>query len=246
YCIRQPHKERTISSLPMEALSYLLAILHFQATVKSKYINAFIFGQLPFIRSIENSDEFNIHSLMNYVPELIRKCNMLSAIHTDHKCTRLGEMVMYNKKNVDYVAMLWEDFMYQADNREISSARKEHMPYPRFTKARIRRIFLDGYGILVVRIVIFKISSFKLQNARLLLIFTKYPDRMSTPTQCWLWDRMGTPTQCDMLCDTFVIGIRANGYREVVLSRPTGYSISKDPEEEPIEEEPLEELKKEW
>ncbi|GJR46624.1 hypothetical protein Tco_1314727 [Tanacetum coccineum] len=41
---------------------------------------------------------------------------------------------MYNKKNVDYVALLWEDFMYQADNREISSVRKEHMPYPRFTK----------------------------------------------------------------------------------------------------------------
>ncbi|GJR39261.1 hypothetical protein Tco_1214945 [Tanacetum coccineum] len=44
---------------------------------------------------------------------------------------------MYNQKNVDYVALLWEDFMYQADNREISSARKEHMPYPRFTKVII-------------------------------------------------------------------------------------------------------------
>nr|GEU67741.1 hypothetical protein [Tanacetum cinerariifolium] len=41
---------------------------------------------------------------------------------------------MYNKKNVDYVALLWEDFMYQADYKEISSARKEHMAYPRFTK----------------------------------------------------------------------------------------------------------------
>ncbi|GJR40096.1 hypothetical protein Tco_1215780 [Tanacetum coccineum] len=40
--------------------------------------------------------------------------------------------------------------------------------------ARIRRIFLDGYGVLVFRIVIFKISSFKLQNARLLLSFTNY------------------------------------------------------------------------
>ncbi|GJZ73064.1 hypothetical protein Tco_0637210 [Tanacetum coccineum] len=37
------------------------------------------------------------------------------------------------------------------------------------------------------------------------------------------------------------IGIRAIGYREVVLFQPTGYSLSKDPEEEPIEEEPLEE-----
>ncbi|GKA40460.1 retrovirus-related pol polyprotein from transposon TNT 1-94 [Tanacetum coccineum] len=92
------------------------------------------------------------------------KCNMLSAIHTDqmhhpwrtfdviiNKCisgktTRLDRLSesrakilwgMYNKKNVDYVALLWEDFMYQADNREISSARKEHMPYPRFTKVII-------------------------------------------------------------------------------------------------------------
>nr|GEW95589.1 hypothetical protein [Tanacetum cinerariifolium] len=30
-----------------------------------------------------------------------------------------------------------EDFMYQADNKEISSARKERMPYPRFTKVII-------------------------------------------------------------------------------------------------------------
>ncbi|GJY80892.1 hypothetical protein Tco_0493643 [Tanacetum coccineum] len=51
---------------------------------------------------------------------------------------RVDTKGMYNKKNVDYVALLWEDFMYQADNKEISSARKEHMPYPRFTKIIIR------------------------------------------------------------------------------------------------------------
>ncbi|GJX73112.1 hypothetical protein Tco_0311707 [Tanacetum coccineum] len=89
---------------------------------------------------------------------------MLSAIHTDQmhhpwrifdviinrcifgKTTRLDRLResraqilwgMYNKKNVDYVALLWEDFKYQADNREISSARKEHMPYLRFTKVII-------------------------------------------------------------------------------------------------------------
>nr|GEU70610.1 hypothetical protein [Tanacetum cinerariifolium] len=44
---------------------------------------------------------------------------------------------MYNKNNVDYVALLWEDFMSQADNREISSARKEHMPYLRFIEVII-------------------------------------------------------------------------------------------------------------
>ncbi|GJT26146.1 putative reverse transcriptase domain-containing protein [Tanacetum coccineum] len=35
------------------------------------------------------------------------------------------------------------------------------------------------------------------------------------------------------------IGIRANGYREIVLFRPTGYSIPEDPEEVQIEEEHL-------
>ncbi|GKD64481.1 putative reverse transcriptase domain-containing protein, partial [Tanacetum coccineum] len=41
------------------------------------------------------------------------------------------------------------------------------------------------------------------------------------------------------------IGIRAIGYREVVLFRPTGYLISEDPEKEPIKEELLEESKEE-
>ncbi|GJT95613.1 hypothetical protein Tco_1091131 [Tanacetum coccineum] len=47
---------------------------------------------------------------------------------------------MYNKKNVDFVALLWEDFMFQADNKEISSSCKENMPYPRFTKVIISHV----------------------------------------------------------------------------------------------------------
>nr|GEX71233.1 hypothetical protein [Tanacetum cinerariifolium] len=47
----------------------------------------------------------------------------------------------YNLNNVDYVALPWEDFMYQADNRETSLSRKEHMPYPRFTKVIINHFF---------------------------------------------------------------------------------------------------------
>nr|GEY75937.1 hypothetical protein [Tanacetum cinerariifolium] len=44
---------------------------------------------------------------------------------------------MFYQKNVDYVALLWEDFMFQVDNKDISQARNEHMPYPRFTKVII-------------------------------------------------------------------------------------------------------------
>ncbi|GJW99231.1 hypothetical protein Tco_0181039 [Tanacetum coccineum] len=66
----------------------------------------------------------------------------------DGRCPHLQlEVAMYNLKNVDYVALPWEDFMYQADNREISSARKEHMPYPRFTKVIIAHFISKGNTI---------------------------------------------------------------------------------------------------
>nr|GEU41094.1 hypothetical protein [Tanacetum cinerariifolium] len=51
---------------------------------------------------------------------------------------------MFYQKNVDYVALLWEDFMFQADNREIIFARKENMPDLSFTKVIISHfIFKD-------------------------------------------------------------------------------------------------------
>ncbi|GKA89021.1 putative reverse transcriptase domain-containing protein, partial [Tanacetum coccineum] len=97
---------------------------------------------------------------------------------------------------------------------------------------------------------------------------------MSTPTQCWLWYHgIGWVRLPNVICEILrkvklgslaseTVGlhavvtllpqyktpfscVRAISYREVVLSRPTGYSISKGLEEEPIKEEPLEEPKEE-
>ncbi|GJY07018.1 hypothetical protein Tco_0374072 [Tanacetum coccineum] len=42
---------------------------------------------------------------------------------------------MYHKKNVDYVELLWEDFIYQIDNKAYK--KQEKMYYPRFTKVII-------------------------------------------------------------------------------------------------------------
>ncbi|GJR40184.1 hypothetical protein Tco_1215868 [Tanacetum coccineum] len=60
---------------------------------------------------------------------------------------------MYNQNYVDYVALLWEDFMYQADNREISSVRKKHMPYPRFTKVIIGHFISKDNSISMRNII---------------------------------------------------------------------------------------------
>nr|GEW28891.1 integrase, catalytic region, zinc finger, CCHC-type, peptidase aspartic, catalytic [Tanacetum cinerariifolium] len=51
------------------------------------------------------------------------------------KIKRCNARVAFNKPQREETYQ--EDFMYQADNKEISSARKEHMPYPRFTKVII-------------------------------------------------------------------------------------------------------------
>nr|GEU56247.1 retrotransposon protein, putative, unclassified [Tanacetum cinerariifolium] len=123
---------------------------------------------------IENLEE----ELVTFIQELgyYGKYDMLSTIHTDqmqhswrtfatiiNRCIsgkttgldRLRELraqilrSMYNKKNVDYVAMMWEEFMYQPDNKEISSARKVHIPYPRFTKVIINHFISKDKTISV-------------------------------------------------------------------------------------------------
>ncbi|GKE12424.1 hypothetical protein Tco_1415975 [Tanacetum coccineum] len=45
---------------------------------------------------------------------------------------------MFNKKDVDFAELLWEDFQYQIDYRQTSVRRCESMPYPGFTKVIIQ------------------------------------------------------------------------------------------------------------
>nr|GEY28915.1 Gag-Pol polyprotein [Tanacetum cinerariifolium] len=120
--------------------------------------------------------------LISFIKELgySGNCEMLSTIRTDqihqpwrtfaaviNKCIsrkttgldRLRESraqilwAMYNQMNVDYVALLWEDFMYQADNKEISLARKEHMPYPRFPKVIINHFISKDNTISMMNMI---------------------------------------------------------------------------------------------
>ncbi|GJW32459.1 hypothetical protein Tco_0052491 [Tanacetum coccineum] len=42
---------------------------------------------------------------------------------------------MFHKKNVDFAELIWEDFSYQIDNRQLKKGICEIMPYPRFTKS---------------------------------------------------------------------------------------------------------------
>nr|GFC58492.1 hypothetical protein [Tanacetum cinerariifolium] len=52
---------------------------------------------------------------------------------------------MYHHKNVDYVEILWEDLIYQIDNKAYK--KQEKMYYPRFIKVIIH-YFLNKYNTL--------------------------------------------------------------------------------------------------
>ncbi|GKE17231.1 hypothetical protein Tco_1424808 [Tanacetum coccineum] len=54
---------------------------------------------------------------------------------------------MFYRKNVDFVDLIWEDFMFQIDNRKSSAKIKENMPYPRFTKAIIQHFISKDKSI---------------------------------------------------------------------------------------------------
>ncbi|GJX81197.1 hypothetical protein Tco_0329346 [Tanacetum coccineum] len=84
-----------------------------------------------------------------YVPEfstktLLHHPQKKNWLHSFRNLAILGGVIRYLQfiliKCIGHEEHLLQssiDFMYQAENREISSARKEHMPYPRFTKVII-------------------------------------------------------------------------------------------------------------
>nr|GEW07086.1 hypothetical protein [Tanacetum cinerariifolium] len=159
----KPQKEETYQ-VTLEALKISPCYLAFQITAEVLAIYMHQFWNT--IKKLGKTDAYDFKLDKKKCRELgySGNCVMLSTIRTDqmhqpgrtfvaviNKCisgetTRLDRLresraqilwAMYNQMNVDYVALLWEYIMYQADNREISSARKKHMPYPRFTKVII-------------------------------------------------------------------------------------------------------------
>ncbi|GKA55893.1 hypothetical protein Tco_0754965 [Tanacetum coccineum] len=90
----------------------------------------------------QNFDEPPIDDvIVSFFKELghTREIKSLSGKTTslDKLCLSRAQILwgMYYKKNVDYVELLWEDFIYQIDNK--GHKKQEKMYYPRFTKVII-------------------------------------------------------------------------------------------------------------
>ncbi|GJY19319.1 hypothetical protein Tco_0390810 [Tanacetum coccineum] len=106
---------------------------------------------------------------------------------------------MYNKKNVDYVALLWEDFMYQGGNREISSARKEHMPYPRFTKVIINHFISNDKTISMRNMInihiIYDDSLLDIKDYKPYKTYYDFATRKATPKKVRKYKKVASPSR---------------------------------------------------
>ncbi|GJZ72251.1 hypothetical protein Tco_0636102 [Tanacetum coccineum] len=75
-----------------------------------------------------------LHQPWRSFAAVINKC--LSGKSTEYDSLRLSQAQifwgMYHKKNVDYAYLLWEDFVYQVENKNVKKSNE--MYYPRFTK----------------------------------------------------------------------------------------------------------------
>ncbi|GJS90754.1 hypothetical protein Tco_0773390 [Tanacetum coccineum] len=121
----------------------LLTKSHFEATPNKKFqepplekeILAFLasLGHSGDIRKITDVNVNKLHQPWRSFAAIINKC--LSG-KPSYDSLRLSQAQivwgMYNKKNVDYAYLLWEDFIFQIENK--NTKKGNAMYYPRFTK----------------------------------------------------------------------------------------------------------------
>ncbi|GJT59648.1 hypothetical protein Tco_1003181 [Tanacetum coccineum] len=100
-----------------------------------------IFPKLPDHGEIKVITDVNVNKLhqpWRSFDAVINKC--LSGKSTGYDSLRLSQAQilwgMYHKKNVDYAYLLWEDFVYPVENKNVK--RSNEMYYPRFTKVIVK------------------------------------------------------------------------------------------------------------
>ncbi|GJV23255.1 hypothetical protein Tco_1375950 [Tanacetum coccineum] len=89
------------------------------------------------IKSITDVVVDQMHQPWRTFASIINKCLFGKIIGLDKMRLSRAQILwgMYYKKNIDFVELLWEDFVFQIDNRD--TKKQEKMYYPRFTKVVI-------------------------------------------------------------------------------------------------------------
>ncbi|GJW55843.1 hypothetical protein Tco_0099928 [Tanacetum coccineum] len=106
---------------------------------------------------------------------------------------------MFYKKNVDFLALLWEDFLFQADNRDISLACKENMPYPRFTKVIINHFISKEKTISMRNMInlnrIRDDSLLAIKDSKEFKIYLSFATGEATPKKAKKFKKIASPSK---------------------------------------------------
>ncbi|GJT75662.1 hypothetical protein Tco_1042387 [Tanacetum coccineum] len=98
---------------------------------------------LPLIRDLGHTGDIKVLSDVNInhmhqpwrsLAAIINKCLSGKTTGLERLCLSCAQLLwgMYYKKHIDYVYLLWEDFMFQVENKD--SKKNNDIFYPRFTK----------------------------------------------------------------------------------------------------------------
>ncbi|GKC67353.1 hypothetical protein Tco_1099951, partial [Tanacetum coccineum] len=124
------------------------------------------------------------------------KCDMLTKIHTDHMHQPWRTFTAVINRCISGKST---DFMFQADNREISSTRKENMPYPRFTKIIINHfIFKDKTISMRKKINLYTIrddSLLAIKDSKAYKIYIAYATGAATPKKARKFKKPASPSK---------------------------------------------------
>ncbi|GKA79898.1 hypothetical protein Tco_0786494 [Tanacetum coccineum] len=103
------------------------------------------FPKLPGQKFVDPPFEEEILNLLNFIRELRYHGNikLLSDVKVDTAQILWG---LYHQEKVDYVYLLWEDLVFQIENKE--SRKNKYMFYPRFTKVIINYFMSQDQSIL--------------------------------------------------------------------------------------------------
>nr|GEW21309.1 hypothetical protein [Tanacetum cinerariifolium] len=93
-----------------------------------------------------------------------------------------------------------EDFMYQADNKEISLARKEHMPYPRFTKVIINHFISKDKTISLRNMInLHTIHDDSLLDSKAYKTYYDFATGKATPKKARKYKKVALPSRIPSL-----------------------------------------------
>ncbi|GJV38598.1 hypothetical protein Tco_1411075 [Tanacetum coccineum] len=91
-------------------------------------------GHIGEIKVLSDINVNHLHQPWRSFVAIINKCLSGKTTDLESLCLSRAQIlwVMYHNKNVDYVYLLWEDLVYQVENK--NSKKNNDMYYPRFTK----------------------------------------------------------------------------------------------------------------